>query len=125
MKPMTVSVPAREEWLLVLRLAASGVCGVYDLPVDVLEDVCTAVEESADLLLHQPCAPETLLLQCQEGEDGPVLSLSAQGEAPGSADGETDPDIARMILETLVRDVELRRDGDAVRGVRLRLPVRG
>ena len=38
MKPMILTVPAKPEWALVLRMAVAGVGGIYDLPVDLLEE---------------------------------------------------------------------------------------
>ena len=46
MTPMTLTVPAKEEWVLVLRMGLSGVCALFDVPVDVMEDASTAMEES-------------------------------------------------------------------------------
>ena len=54
MTPMTLTVPAKQEWALVLRMATSGVGALYNLPLDLMDDLCTAVEESCDLLLRIP-----------------------------------------------------------------------
>ena len=124
MKPMTITVPAREEWALVLRLAVSGVSAVMDVPLDVMEDLCTAVEESADLLLHQPYAAQALSLSCEDRPDGLQVVLSAQERTPRQEDQAVDADIARMILKTLVREVTLDRDEGGVRSVCLALPAK-
>ena len=60
---MILTVPAKPEWALVLRMAVAGVGGIYDLPVDLLEDLRTAIDESCELLLHQDYAAETLTLR--------------------------------------------------------------
>ena len=39
MTPMTLTVPAKEEWVLVLRMTLSGVCALFDVPVDAVEIV--------------------------------------------------------------------------------------
>ena len=121
---MTITVPARAEWALVLRLAVSGVSAVYDVPVDVMEDLCAAVEESADLLLHQPYAAETLTLRCDAREDALILTLTAQGRTPqAEEDAADDPDIAQLIIGTLVRDVTLYQDEGGVHSVEMTLPA--
>lgn len=123
MKPMMVTVPARQEWIMVLRLSASGVGAVYDLPVDVLEDLCTALEESCELLLHQDYAAETLTLQCEEKRDGLHVSLTAQERSAQKEEDAADPDIARLIIQTLVKDVTLEKDEGGVHCVRMTLPA--
>ena len=125
MTPMTLSVPAREEWVLVLRMAASGVCALHDIPLDVRDDLNTAIEESCDLLLHQRYRPEALLLSCERREDGLVVSLSAQGEAENAQEEPADADVAQLIIETLVREVALDQDEGGVRRVRMTLSAGG
>ena len=78
MTPMTLTVPAREEWVLVLRMALSGVSALFDVPVDVMEDLNTAIEESCDLLLHQDYTAETLTLCCEPRPDGLHVALTAR-----------------------------------------------
>lgn len=124
MKPMVLTVPARAEWTMVLRMAVSGVSAVYDLPVDVLEDLNTAVEESCELLLHQDYRAETLTMVCEEKPDGLHVSITAQERTGRREEEAADADIARMIIETLVRDVELEKDAGGVHCVRMMLPAR-
>lgn len=123
MKPMVLTVPARQEWIMVLRMAASGVGAVYDLPVDVLEDLCTALEESCELLLHQDYTAEALTLQCEEKRDGLHVSLTARERSAQKEEDAADPDIARLIIQTLVKEVTLEKDQDGVHCVRMTLPA--
>ncbi|MBR1584606.1 MAG: hypothetical protein IJ662_03600 [Clostridia bacterium] len=123
MKPMVLTVPARAEWNIVLRMAAAGVGALYDLPVDVLEDLNTAIEESCELLLHQDYQAETITLQCEEKPDGLHVSLSAQERAACREDAPADADIARLIIQTLVKDVAIERDESGVHCVRMTLPA--
>ncbi len=123
MKPMTLTVPAKEEWVLVLRMALSGVSALFDVPVDVMEDLSTAVEESCDLLLHQDYAAETLTLQCEPRPDGLRVILAAQERTRRPEEEKADPEIARLIIQTLVREVALDQDETGVHRVRMALPV--
>ncbi len=123
MKPVTLTVPAREEWALVMRMAVSGVCAVYDVPVDVMEDLCVAVEESAELLLHQEYAAETLTLTCEARADGLHVTLSARERTPRREDHAADAGIAQMIIQTLVREVTLCQDEGGVHSVHMTLPA--
>ena len=124
MKPMTLTVPAHEEWALVLRMAVSGVCAVYDVPVDVMDDLCVAMEESAELLLHQDYAAETLTLLCEARSDGLHVTLSAQERTPHREENAADADIAQMIIQTLVREVTLCQDESGVHSVHMTLPAK-
>lgn len=123
MKPMTLTVPARGEWTLVLRMAMSGVSALYNIPVDVMEDLNTAVEESCELLLHQDYVADTLTLKCQEEPDGLHVSLTAQARQARQEEQPADADIARLIIQTLVRDVTLEEDAGGVRCVHMTLPA--
>ena len=123
MTPMTLTVPAREEWILVLRMALSGVCALFDVPVDVMEDLNTAIEESCELLLHQDYTAETLTLRCEPRSDGLHVSLTAQERTRCPEEEKADPEIARLIIQTLVREVSLDQDETGVHCVRMILPA--
>ncbi|MBR3739096.1 MAG: hypothetical protein IKN04_01390 [Clostridia bacterium] len=123
MTPMTLTVPAREEWVLVLRMASSGVSALFDVPVDVMDDLNTAIEESCDLLLHQDFTAETLTLKCEPRPDGLHVTLTAQERTRCPEEEKADPEIARLIIQTLVREVALDRDDAGVHCVRMTLPA--
>ena len=123
MTPMTLTVPAREEWILVLRMAFSGVSALFDVPVDVMEDLNTAIEESCELLLHQDYSAETLTMQCEPRPDGLRVCLTAQERTRRPEEEKADPEIARLIIQTLVREVALDRDEAGVHCVRMILPA--
>lgn len=120
---MTLTVPAKKEWTLVLRMAASGVSALYDLPLDLLDDLNTAIEESCDLLLHQDYTAETLTLSCEQKPDGLHVTLTARERTRCEEEEKADADIAQMIIQTLVRDVKLDQDEGGVHCVRMTLPA--
>lgn len=125
MKPMVLTVPARKEWVLVLRMAAAGVSALYDVPVDVLDDLRTAIEESCELLLHQDYKAETLTLECEARKDGLHVCLSAMERIHDKCDETADAEIARLIIEPLVQNVKLEQDESGVHRVHMTLPARG
>ena len=125
MKPMVMTVPAKKEWVLVLRMAAAGVSALYDLPVDVLEDLRTAIEESCELLLHQDYTAESITLKCEAKQDGLHFCLSAMERVCCQTEDPADADIARLIIEPLVKEVELHQDESGVHCVHLTLPAKG
>ena len=123
MKTMTMTIPAEEKWTLALRMAVSGVGAIYDLPVDVLSDLRTAVDESCELLLHQTYCVQTLTLSVEEKTDGVYLSIAAQCCDKMQPEPRADAEIAKMIIETLVRQVDLKTEDDSVQEVRMILPA--
>ena len=123
MTPMAVTVPARKEWILVLRMALSGVSALFDVPVDVMEDLNTAIEESCDLLLHQDYTAESLTLRCEPWPDGLHVTLTALERTRCPEEEKADPEIARLIIQTLVREVDLDQDDAGVHCVRMILPA--
>ena len=120
---MTLTVPANKEWTLVLRMAASGVSALYDLPLDLMDDLNTAIEESCDLLLHQDYTAETLTLSCEQKPDGLHVTLTARERTRCAEEEKADADIARMIIQTLVRQVTLDQDEGGVHCVHMTLPA--
>lgn len=119
---MTLTIPARPEWILILRMAVSGVAALYDMPLDVADDLKTAMDESGELLMHQDYCVEALKLTCDADDNGLSMCLSATPCGQTRAEDKPDTDIARMIIETLVREVKLDIKGDNVLGVHMRLP---
>lgn len=124
MNSMVLTVPAKQEWVLVLRMAAAGVSALYDVPVDVLDDLRTAIEESCELLLHQDYKAESLTLRCEARADGLHVCLAAQERTSQVAEDPADADIARLIIQPLVREVALEKDESGVHSVHMTLPAR-
>lgn len=124
MSQMTLTIPARPEWAIVLDMAASGVGAVFDLPLDVTDDLKTALDESCDLLMHQPFCVESLTLTCSADKSGLHVSLYAQRCTKRQPEPPADADIAGLIIGTLVREVKLDADTDGVRKVEMLLPVK-
>ena len=120
---MTLTVPAKKEWALVLRMAASGVSALYDLPLDLMDDLNTAIEESCDLLLHQDYTAESLTLSCEQQPDGLHVTLTAKERTRCAEEEKADADIAQVVIQTLVRDVKLDQDEGGVHCVRMTLPA--
>jgi len=124
MKCMTLTVPAKKECILVMRMTAAGVCALHDLPVDVMEDLRTAIDESCELLLHQDYVAETLTLCCEAKKDGLYVTITAQERTCQQCDDAADADIAKLIIGTLVKEVTLQQDESGVHGVVMALPAK-
>lgn len=104
---ISLRVPGKMEYALVIRTALGGVAVLKDLNVDMLDDLRIAADEACDCLLHQARRVESLQVNVHEGEKGLTVSLEAElvGDAQGECEDQTA--ISQAILETLVPQVEL------------------
>ena len=106
-EPVELSLPARRNMMLVLRLTTAGVVARAGLTVDRMDDVKLAVEEACSCLISEA--------------DG-ALRIAVRGEGDRlAAIGEDEREVVRCILESLVDGAEIRMDGGAITGVELRV----
>lgn len=107
MAEITLTVPGRSEYAIVLRTALGGVALVKDLGVDALDDLRMAADEACDCLLHQKRAARMLCLEVDDLGVALRIRLSAELEACDGVACENTVDISKAVLETLVPQVEL------------------
>jgi len=106
---ISLRVPARREYALVLRLALGGVAILKDLDAGTLDDLRVASDEACDCLLHQGREAQWLELHVEDCGEKLQVSLSAEfsPETAGEA-CEDETEISKAVLETLVPMVEMR-----------------
>ncbi|MGN1367886.1 MAG: hypothetical protein ACI4WX_03385 [Aristaeellaceae bacterium] len=106
---ITLRVPGKQEYALVLRLTLGGVAILKDLDAGALDDLRNASDEAVDCLLHQGREVAWLTLHVLDGGDRLTVRIcaefSGEGEAPLDAD---EVEISRAVLETLIPEVEMR-----------------
>lgn len=112
---VTVTVPARPDYVRVLRAVAAGVAARLDFTYDRIEDLRIAVDEACATLLGLPSGEATLTLQMTSDDAGAEILVSSDAEV--SAGGWPPPDVDRSlgwrILTGLVQQAEFdRTDGD-------------
>ncbi len=105
---ITLRVPGKQEYALVLRLALGGVAILKDLDAGALDDLRNASDEAVDCLLHQGRAVEWLTLYVLDGGDKLTVRICAEfaGKGEFTADAE-EMEISRAVLETLIPQVEM------------------
>lgn len=123
MNQMTLTVPAREEWALVLRTALNGVGVLGNLSVDTIADLRTACDEAFDLLLNQPRSAESITLYCALTGRMLSLKLSAQRAFSFQNCVPADPEVSNLIIGTLATDVHLEGDSCGIYSVKMSLPA--
>ena len=120
---ITLRVPGKQEYALVLRLALGGVAILKDLDAGALDDLRSASDEAVDCLLHQGSEVSWLTLHVQDGGDKLTVLICAEfaGEGEPAMD-EDDMAVSRAVLETLIPEVEMRtRDCGCIEAISLTL----
>jgi serine/threonine-protein kinase RsbW len=117
-----VSVPARADFVHVLRAVISSVASRIDMTFDVIEEVRIAVDEASTILLGVTQGDATLELTIEVALDDLTVTLTAPGDHAGwSAEGVRSSWPWR-VMTGLCDDVELETSdrGASIRFVKRR-----
>jgi len=118
-----LSLPADREYVLLARMALSGLGMLAGMEVGLIDDLRSATDECCDCLLHQPVKAERLELRARI-EDGRLYCCLNAVRSGGASDlPPGDMDITRGVLETLMPDVSLQCDACGVGSIGFSLPV--
>ena len=120
---ITLRVPGKREYALVLRLALGGVAMLKDLDAGALDDLRNASDEAVDCLLHQGREVAWLTLYVQDWNDRLTVRICAEftGEGEGSLDAD-EMEVSRAVLETLIPEVDMcQQDCGCVEAIALTL----
>ena len=82
---ITLRVPGKREYALVLRLALGGVAVLKDLDAGALDDLRNASDEAVDCLLHQGREVSWLTLNVLDGGDKLTVRVCAEFEGERTA----------------------------------------
>ena len=105
---ITLRVPGKQEYALVLRLALGGVAMLKDLDAGALDDLRNASDEAVDCLLHQGREVSWLTLYVTDGGDRLTIRICAEFTDQGElTTDEEETEISRAVLETLIPEVEM------------------
>ena len=123
MNRMMLSVPAGPEWGLVVRTTLGAVGVMANLSLDVIDDLRSAVEEAFELVTHQERQVEKVILSCKMEEGKIFITLEAQRAPNSQACDMMDPEVAQLIIGTLVTEVKMEGDQCGTHTVRMSLPT--
>jgi hypothetical protein len=118
-----LSLPADRDFVLLARMALSGLGMVAGLDVDLIDDLRSATDECCDCLLHQPVLAERLELRARIGDGRLYCCLNAVRSGGVSDVAPSDLEITRGVLETLMPDVSLQCDACGVGSIGFSLPI--
>ena len=120
---ISLNLPADREFVLLARMAMSGLGMLAGLDVDLIDDLRSATDECCDCLLHQPIKADRLELRARV-ESGRLYCCLNVERSKGQSDLPlSDLEITRGVLETLMPDVTLQCDACGVGSIGFSLPV--
>ena len=123
MNQMTMSVPAKKEWGLVVHSALQGVGVLANLSVDMIEDLRTACDEAYNLLTHQSRAATHISMHCELVDGLLKIRLRAERAQCTQQCEPVDPEVANLIIGTFVTDVHLEGDSCGIYSVKMAVPA--
>lgn len=122
-REVILKLPADKEFVLLARMTLSGLGMIAGLDVDLIDDLRTAIDECFDCLLHQPIRAQAMEMRARV-ENGRLYCCLNAVRSGGSSDlPQSDLEITRGVLETLMPDVTLQCDACGVGSIGFSLPV--
>ena len=122
MTQTTVRIPARPDYVHVVRAAVASVAARHDFSVDAIDDLRIAVDEACASLLAIP-SPATYLTVRIDFADGALVIVVSTDASPSAwPPPGAQQTLAWQVLSALANDVGFERDGE---GAALRLVKRG
>ena len=116
---ITLTVPARQSALTVVRLTTAGVAARGNMDVETLEDVKTAVYEACYAMAMQKYAPQRLTLTFAPGEAFSV-TISGEGALCETGGRLPDLDLCNAVLTTMIPHARVIADERSIRQIVLR-----
>lgn len=111
---VTLTVPALQAYVLVIRTALGGLALVNDLDVDTLEDLRQAADEACDYLMHQGAPASSLHLEAWSEANKLCVTLQAELDGEGAGHPDDELELSKAILETLIPEVTLKARPDGL-----------
>ena len=114
---ISLTLPAVQEDLLIVRLTLSGLGMLAGLDKDMIGDLGTVANECCDCLIHQPVVPRAIRMEACVSEGKLHACFLAEGQAGTGDKNALDLEIVRGVLETLMPEVKLQTDHRGVCGI--------
>jgi serine/threonine-protein kinase RsbW len=123
---ITVSVPARPEFVHVLRAVVASVAARLDLGYDAIDELRIVVDEASGLLLRLPSIGPMLFLRATLGEDSVELTVCVVAEPDDWPFPDVEQGLAWKVLTGLADDASFERwDGRPAVRISKRAQVSG
>ena len=117
---VVVSVPARPEFMQLLRSAVGSLAARLDFTYEAIDDLRIAVDEACARILSVPGEPTTLTLRISPQGSRIAVLASTDGRADEWPPGDFDGTLTAKILAALTDEIAFERvdGGPAVRVVK-------
>ncbi|HEY2802870.1 MAG TPA: ATP-binding protein [Actinomycetota bacterium] len=106
-----VSVPARPEFMQLLRAAVGSVAARVDFTYEAIDDLRIAVDEACARILSVPGTPRTLFLRIIPEETGIEVVAYTDGEAEDWPPERFEESLTAKVLHALTDGVTFERVG--------------
>jgi serine/threonine-protein kinase RsbW len=108
-----MSIPAKPDYILAVRLAVSAVAERMGFDIDDIEDLKVASAEGCIMLLSY--RPELIDIAVTVKETGLRVDICAK--APRGREEDPEEELSQYLLEALVDECEFTRQGEMITGV--------
>lgn len=115
---ITLTVPAKESALMIVRLTAAGVAARSEMDMETLDDVKTAVYEACYAMTVQKYVPEQLTI-CFSLGDPFAVSVCGQGDWRETSGRTPDVNLCNAVLSTMIPHVQVEMDEKAICCIRM------
>lgn len=116
---IVLTLPAKAEYILTVRMLMSSVASRMDFSVDTIEDIKAGAAEACILFLSSKIVPETLNLQVLASDDFRLV-ITSEGKSDRHADIEGNgEELAKCLIEEFYDDAKYVYDNDALTKIEL------
>ncbi|MDP9242605.1 MAG: ATP-binding protein [Actinomycetota bacterium] len=106
-----VTVPARAEFMQLLRSAVGSIAARLDFTYETIDDLRIAVDEACARILSVPGEPTSLTLRITPMQDRIEVLASTDGKAEDWPPEDFEESLTAKILDALVDEVSFERVG--------------
>ncbi|MCL5035959.1 MAG: ATP-binding protein [Chloroflexi bacterium] len=103
-----IQLPANPEYVLIVRLAVSGLANRLDFPYEEIEDIKLAVSEACNSIIAGSPPGSLILVECDS--DGKTFEILVKTQSVDENDGALVPgseqDMGLHIIRALMDDME-------------------
>ena len=110
---LRMSIPAKPDYILAVRLAVSAVAERTGFDIDDIEDLKVASAEGCIMLLSY--RPESIDIAMTVKEDGIGMDISAAN--PKGREEDPEEELSQYLLEALVDECAFEKQGEMITGV--------
>ena len=100
-----INIPAKAEHLLVVRLAASGICSRLGMGIELMEDTKAAVAEACLIIINSEEGFSRLEVAFEYGDELWITVTGLEAGAAEPREDEIDTDLSLALLEALTASV--------------------